>query len=134
MADPDWLRHSALGLLVKMRKLGYCAHAWRRFPPLCTREIFVSALFIVCKKDLNPSPGNKTIVNHCSSRTTSENAASFSFVKNECAEREKGDLVMRPCVKSLGPRGISRVPDISHSENSHSENSHWKSPTRQTPI
>ena len=30
-------------------------------------------------------------------------------MKNECAEREKGDLVMRPCVKSLGPRGISRV-------------------------
>ena len=22
---------------------------------------------------------------------------------------KKGDLVMRPCVKSLGPRGISRV-------------------------
>ena len=64
---------------------------------------------MVCKKDLNPSPGNETIVNRCSSRTTSENAASFSFVKNECAEREKGDLVMRPCVKSLGPRGISRV-------------------------
>ena len=30
-------------------------------------------------------------------------------MKNECAEREKGDLMMRPCVKSLGPRGISRV-------------------------
>ena len=30
-------------------------------------------------------------------------------MKNECAEREKGDLMMRPCVKSLGPLGISRV-------------------------
>ena len=80
----------------------HCALVWR-----C--DVFVYALFMVCKKDLNPSPGNETIVNHCSSRTTSENAASFSFVKNECAEREKGDLVMRPCVKSLGPRGISRV-------------------------
>ena len=53
--------------------------------------------------------GTKSIVNYCSFGTTSETTASFSFVKPECAEREKGDLVMRPCMKSLGPRGISRV-------------------------
>ena len=64
---------------------------------------------MVCKKDLDPSPGNEIIASRCSFGTTSENTASFSFVKPECAEREKGDLVMRPCVKSLGPRGISRV-------------------------
>ena len=80
----------------------HCALVWR-----C--DVFVSALFMVCKKDLDPSPGNEIIASRCSFGTTSENTASFSFVKPECAEREKGDLVMRPCVKSLGPRGISRV-------------------------
>ena len=61
---------------------------------------------MVCKKDLDPSPGNEIIASRCSFGTTSENTASFSFEK---PEREKGDLVVRPCVKSLGPRGISRV-------------------------
>ena len=53
------------------------------------------------QKDLDPSPGNEI---HRESLFLSD-----YVMKNECAEREKGDLVMHPCVKSLGPRGISRV-------------------------
>ena len=57
----------------------HCALVWR-----C--EIFASALFMVCKKDLDPSPGNEIIASRCSFGTTSENTASFSFEK---PEREK---------------------------------------------
>ena len=51
-----------------------CAPAWR-----C--DVLVYALFMVCKKDLDPSPGNEIIASRCSFGITSENTASFSFGK-----------------------------------------------------